>query len=98
MGEWLEEAFLAHAQRAANLVVVIAGRQVPETRLEWEACCQHHCLENLPEPGLWYAYAERIGAVLPSPEFISVFCQHFDGHPLKMMEALTPYMRGGGGR
>ena len=98
MGEWLEGSFLAHVHRTTNLVVVIAGRQVPATSLEWEACCQHLCLENLPEPGLWQTYAERIGAVLPSPEFIPVFCHHFDGHPLKMMEALAPYVRRGGGR
>jgi hypothetical protein len=98
VGEWLAGTFLAHVHRAKKLVVVIAGRQVPEASLAWEAYCQHHRLGKLREPGLWQKYAERIGAVLPSPEFIPVFCQHFDGHPLKMMEALAPYVRGGGGQ
>jgi hypothetical protein len=97
-GAWLAETFLAHAHRTQNLVVVIAGRQVPETSLEWGTGCQQHRLGELRDPGLWQAYAERIGAVLPSPEFVPVFCQHFDGHPLKMMEALALYIPGGGGR
>jgi hypothetical protein len=98
IGAWLEETFLAHASRAQNLVVVIAGRQVPEMRLEWETCCQHHRLGELREPGLWQAYAEEIGATLPSADWIAAFCDLLDGHPLKMMEALARYMPGGRGR
>jgi hypothetical protein len=98
VGAWLAEVFLAHAQRAENLVVVIAGREVPEVRLEWEACCQHHLLKDLRDPGLWQAYAEQIGAAIPSAEWIEAFCDLFDGHPLQMMQALARYMPGGGGQ
>ncbi|MFN2185936.1 MAG: hypothetical protein ACK2UU_18285, partial [Anaerolineae bacterium] len=97
-GAWLAETFLTYANRAQNLVVVIAGRQVPEMRLEWEACCQNHRLCELREPGLWQAYADEIGATLPSADWIAAFCDLFDGHPLKMMEALARYMPGGRGR
>lgn len=96
--KWLAGPFLAHAHRLEHLIVVVAGRRAPEPSLEWEACCQHHSLGELREPALWQAYADQIGAVLPSPEFIPVFCHHFGGHPLKMMEALTPYIRSGGGQ
>jgi hypothetical protein len=97
-GAWLAETFLAHAHRAKNLVVVIAGRQVPETRVEWEACCQHHRLGELRDPALWQAYAEEIGAAIENPEWIAGFCDLFEGHPLKMMEALARFMPGGRGR
>lgn len=96
--KWLAGPFLAHAHRLESLIVVVAGRRVPEPSLEWEACCQHHRLGELRDPALWQAYAEQIGADLPSPEFIPVFCQHFDGHPLQMMTALQPYIRSGGGQ
>jgi len=97
MGAWLAESFLAHASRAPNLVVVIAGRQVPETSQEWKACCQHHRLGNLRDPGLWQKYAEQIGAAIPSTDWIAGFCDLFDGHPLQMMQALAHYMPGSGG-
>ena len=96
--EWLEEAFLAHASRATDLVVVIAGREAPDTRLEWEAYCHHRVLGNLRDPGLWQEYAEEIGAEVPYAEGIAAYCDLLDGHPDAMMKALARYMPGGGGR
>ena len=98
VGEWLEEAFLAHASRAENLVAVIAGRQVPETSLEWETCCQHHRLGGLRDPELWQNYAKQIGAEVPYAEGIAAFCDIFDGHPLQMMQTLTRFIPEGWGQ
>jgi hypothetical protein len=98
MEEWLAGPFLTSAQQVMNQVVVIAGRKVPETSPEWEACCQHHPLGNLRDPGLWQKYAEQIGAAIPSKEWVAAFCDLFDGHPLQMMQALARYIPGGGGQ
>jgi hypothetical protein len=95
---WFAGPFLTGARRLASLAVVVAGRQVPEQSIEWAVCCIPRRLQKLPEPELWQGYAERIGAVVPSPEWIAAFCDVFEGHPLKMMEALDRYIPTGGRR
>jgi hypothetical protein len=95
---WLAGPCLAGVQRTAGLVAVVAGRQVPEESVEWTACCLHRRLPELRDSGMWQRYADLIGAVLPNPEWIAGFCDVFDGHPLKMMEALARYVPSGGRR
>jgi hypothetical protein len=96
--EWLGSSFLAFAHHTPDLIVIVAGRQVPGESIEWDACCTRHRLGEVREPEPWQVYAERIGAVLPSPEWIPAFCDLLEGHPLKMAEALARYIPGGGWR
>jgi ATP/maltotriose-dependent transcriptional regulator MalT len=94
--EWLESSFLAFAHRTSSLTVVVAGRQVPRESIEWATCCIRHHLTEVRMPESWQTYAERIGAVLPSPDWIPAFCDLLEGHPLKMAKALARYVPGGG--
>lgn len=94
--EWFQSSFLAFSHHTPDLVVIVAGRQIPEESIEWTACCISHCLVPVREPESWRIYADRIGAVLPSPEWIAAFCDLLDGHPLRMAEALARYVHTGG--
>ncbi len=94
--EWLQSSFLAFARRTPDLMVIVAGRQVPVENIEWAACCICHRLLPVREPEPWHIYAERMGAVLPSPEWIAAFCDLLDGHPLEIAKALARYVPAGG--
>jgi hypothetical protein len=95
LGEWLSGDFLAYAHHTPDLIVVVAGRQAPEESIEWgDSCIRRLVRVRDPEP--WRIYAERIGAVLPSPEWIRAFCDLLDGHPLEIAKALARYAPAGG--
>lgn len=94
--DWLAGPFLARARQTANLVVVVAGREVPVPTVEWEACCCHHCLGNVVEVSAWEEYARRRGWPVPRP-WIEGYCAAVKGHPAQM-EFLLTGAAGGGGR
>ena len=88
---WLAGDFLHRISHTSNVIVVIAGQNIPEPTLEWEQYCQTIHLSRLSKE-LWFEYARRICAILPSPDYIDAFYEMLDGQPSEMAKALACYM------
>ena len=93
--DWLAGPFLARARRTENLVVVIAGRQVPEPTIEWNACCHRRRLGNVDDVEAWMAYAARRGWQVPRA-WIEGYCAATNGHPGQVDMLLASVGEGGG--
>lgn len=91
---WLAQIFLAHAHRATDLVVVIAGQEVPEESIEWAACCQHRILANLDSAEAWDAYSRSKGWDMPRA-WIEGYCAATHGNPSQMDKLLSAAQSGG---
>lgn len=78
--EWLKGYFLAFAQNTPELVVIIAGRRVPEISIEWSDCCLRYQLGMLEDVDAWHEYVRRHGWKVPR-EWIEGFCFAVEGHP-----------------
>jgi hypothetical protein len=96
VGAWLAEIFLAHAQRAENLVVVIAGREVPEASIEWASCCHQRSLVSLDDVEAWDAYARGNGWDMPRV-WIEAYCAATEGNPGQMDMLMVRAAQSGGG-
>lgn len=95
--DWLAGPCLARARRTANLVVVVAGRQVPVPSIEWASCCHHHRLGAVEDVDAWENYARRQGWPVPRA-WIEGFCAALRGHPGQVDEMLASAARWGGVR
>lgn len=94
--DWFAGPLLTRARHLASLAVVVAGRQVPEQRIEWAACCHHHALPRLEDPDTWAEYARRNGWELPRP-WIEGYCAATRGNPVQMDALLSGAAQWGGG-
>jgi hypothetical protein len=95
--DWLAGPCLARARRTADLVVVIAGRQVPEESIEWAAYCHRHRLGGIEDVDAWHLYSQR--RKLPVPrDWIEGYCVASQGHPGQVDELLAGAARWGGTR
>jgi hypothetical protein len=95
--DWLAEIFLTHAHRAADLVVVIAGQQVPGESIEWATRCQHRLLTSLDNAEAWDAYARSKGWDMPRA-WIEAYCAATHGNPFQMDKLLLSAGQSGCGR
>ena len=82
---WLIHSFLPTLKTLNNVSVIIAGVQVPEPTLEWEA-------EKLILGGIalkhWTEYL-KTEAIDISDEDLKLMWQSCDGQPLRMLELIT---------
>lgn len=92
--DWLAGPCLARVRRTVNLVVVIAGRQLPEESIEWAACCHRHRLGGVEDIDAWCNYALNKGLSVPRA-WIEGFCVALQGHPGQVDEMLARAARGG---
>jgi hypothetical protein len=85
---WIEAHILRMAtpKRASNLLVVIAGREVPEPSGEWERYSQLLPLQPLRIED-WEEYALRIRSTITPQQISQVFKKHA-AIPLKMAEVI----------
>ena len=95
--DWLAGPCLARARRTANLVIVIAGRQVPEESIEWAACCHRHRLGSVKDVDAWCSYAERRSLSVPRA-WIEGYCVALQGHPGQVDKMLASAAQWGGVR
>lgn len=94
---WLAGPCLARARYTANLVIVVAGRQVPQESIEWATCCHHHRLGCVEDVDAWDRYAQHRGLAVPR-SWIEGFCVALNGHPGQMVRLLTGAAQRGGVR
>jgi hypothetical protein len=81
--EWIRNPFLTFAHNTPELVVIIAGRWVPERSIEWSTCCRHYKLGSLENVDAWADYAHRQGLRVPR-EWIEGYCAAVQGHPAQV--------------
>ena len=86
VAQWLSGSFLARVSHSQNIVVVIAGRKVPETSLDWHAMCHQLTLKGI-ESKYFEDYARSEGIDV-HPERIRGYCIAFEGRPLPILSQL----------
>jgi hypothetical protein len=86
---WLSGAFLARTSHTLNIIVVIAGRQIPETALDWHAMCHQLVLKGI-DSKYFEDYARSEGIEI-HPERIRGLCDAFEGRPLPILNQLKAY-------
>jgi hypothetical protein len=69
------------------LVVIIAGREVPEPAIEWESHCRMVLLGPIA-PEYWQTYARAVGATSLSLDFIEGCSAALKGHCLSIAQTL----------
>jgi AAA+ ATPase superfamily predicted ATPase len=91
---WITGDFLYRICHAPNVIVVIAGQEVPRITLEWENICYEHELRPIKKE-YWYEYAKKIGASVPSNDSIDAIYDLLYGHSLGIAQAFERlYMPG----
>jgi hypothetical protein len=95
--DWLAGPCLARARRTTNLVVIVAGRQVPEESVEWTVCCHRHRLGNVEDVDAWEDFARRNEWTVPRA-WIEGYCVALRGHPGQIAALLASAALGGGVR
>jgi hypothetical protein len=90
--EWIRGPFLTFAHNTPELVIIIAGRWVPERNIEWGTYCRYYRLGSLENIDAWADYAHRQGLRVPR-EWIEGFCVAVQGHPAQVDMLLTSAAR-----
>lgn len=91
---WITDCILCMAtpNRLPCLIVVLAGRQVPNPTGEWES--HHHLLSLLPlRLEDWLEYAELVQANLGLEQIERCYARHAH-NPLKMAEIIAAFREG----
>ncbi|MEP7200898.1 MAG: hypothetical protein ABI874_13830 [Chloroflexota bacterium] len=78
--KWIGGALLGRVELMPELVVVIAGREVPPLSSEWQHLCHEVTLEGMAHEH-WHHYAEAIGATV-TLEFVHGCCVALQGNSL----------------
>jgi hypothetical protein len=89
VAKWLSGAFLTRVCHTKNIIVVIAGRIVPEPALDWDAHCNEFVLGGI-ESRHFEEYAKSNGIDV-HPERIKGLCDAFEGRPLPILNQLKAY-------
>ncbi|MBI4671118.1 MAG: ATP-binding protein [Chloroflexi bacterium] len=87
LGKWIGGEFLAAVVHSPNLLVVIAGQNVPTPSVEWMDEFEHRKLEGIRDAEAWHECAQRAGIAFERRD-IETLCWLFDGHPAGMTTAL----------
>jgi hypothetical protein len=80
--------FLHHAHRSPNLIIVIAGRKVPEATIDWEH--RHISLGGIAAEH-WHQHAKAQGIAV-SLDWIEGCWHMCKGHPLQMVQAINTFL------
>jgi hypothetical protein len=88
---WLTDHIMRMAtpQRIGCLLIVIAGKTVPNSSSEWEHCCQTIHLEPLLLQD-WLEYADLVLANIP-PESIKRAYARYKNYPLQMATIVNAF-------
>ncbi len=89
VAKWLSGAFLTRVCHTKNIIVVIAGRVIPEPALDWDAMCNELVLGGI-ESKHFEEYAKTNGIDV-HPERIKGLCDAFEGRPLPILNQLKAY-------
>ena len=89
VAKWISGAFLTRACHAKNIIVVIAGRIIPEPALDWHGICHELVLHGI-ESKHFEEYAKSKG-IKVHPERIRGICDAFNGRPLPILNQLEAY-------
>ena len=90
---WLGGAFLRAVSIIPHIVVVIAGRHVPERSVEqWEDWCERRLLATIDDVDEWHTYVQLVHLPFPR-DAVKVIVLNSRGHPKTITEtfaALAP--------
>jgi hypothetical protein len=91
---WIIDHMLGMAtpDRVSCMVVVLAGREVPDPIGEWEPYCSPLVLQPL-QPEDWIEYAKRVNAEI-EPEKIRLYYKNKQGNPAEMANMIEGFRRG----
>jgi hypothetical protein len=89
VASWLSGACLARACHSQNIIIVIAGRQIPEPTLDWHAMHHQLILKGI-DSKYFEDYAVTEGIEI-HPERIRGLCDAFEGRPLPILNQLKAY-------
>ncbi len=78
--KWIGGEFLAAVIHSPNVIVVIAGQNVPTPSVEWMDDFAHRKLESIRDVDAWHECAQRAGIAFERHQ-IETLCWLFDGHP-----------------
>lgn len=89
VAKWISGAFLTRVCHTKNIIVVIAGRVIPEPTLDWDVMCNELVLGGI-ESKYFEEYAKSSGIDV-HPERIKGLCDAFEGRPLPILNQLKAY-------
>jgi hypothetical protein len=77
---WIASDFLADAMQVPNLVVVVAGQDVPDPGGGWADYHEQCHLEGIKDVEAWHACVQAAGWPVEK-DWIAAFCWHCKGKP-----------------
>ncbi len=90
--DWIAGPFLARAAGLANLRVLIAGVQVPDSHnIDWGNWCVHNRLYGVPEAKEWFPIVEAMGRYIPFDPpltWLAGVCHALKGVPKDIMQVI----------
>lgn len=89
--KWITGPFMFRVSKTPGLVLLIAGQIVPDIQSEWYYLCNQISL-GVIERNYWHEYAKRVGAEIPSEDYIHALYDYLNGLPSLMADAISNYI------
>jgi hypothetical protein len=84
---WVEGQFLMEVADRETLYCVVAGQEVPEPSIEWDALHHRFCLKPIREHEAWYRYARDEGYLF-NQEQLGMLVDLYEGVPNSIAQGI----------
>jgi hypothetical protein len=94
--DWICGPLLARAADIALLRVALAGKQVPEPRIDWVHCCEVFDLYGVKDAEHWLPVVEALGYRVPMEPpltYLAAICHALNGHPAQIIQIIKTFPR-----
>lgn len=89
--DWVAGPFLRRVADTPSVRTLVAGREIPETAIDWEPCCRRCDLYGVREAKEWLPVVEAMGRqvpVEPALTWLAGICHALKGHPSEIAKVI----------